>query len=149
MAGTRSKTSLQYPRYFRPHRHRGFLHSDGPHPVPQVPDPVPDLGYTALDRNPSAFRIIPQTPYRCATRRRGWVPQPPIEFEGVKLTDAASLRYPEIPDQDDEVFSCEDVGGSTSISCVLNVSYVSALCDHSFTPPAFASFLVARPKNWR
>ena len=80
-----------------------------------------DGGYTILDRDPpAAFWIIPQTQYRCTTRQRGWVPQPPIEFGGVRLTDAASPRYPDIPSQDDEVFSCEDLG--SSISCLLNVS---------------------------
>lgn len=51
--------------------------------------------------------MIPQTPYRCATWQQGWVPQPPIEFGGVKLTDAASSRRPVISNLNYDVFSNE------------------------------------------
>ena len=70
--------------------------------------------------------LIPQTLYECATTQGGWVKQAPIEFERIKLADAANQRYLNARSDTDKVLNYEGVG--SSILCRLIV------CRTSHTP---------------
>jgi len=70
-------------------------------------------------QTPTDLIMVPQTRYECPTRQDGWESVAPIEFGGIKLTDAANKAYRGLHDYDDHAFNYEGVG--RSISCRLNV----------------------------
>jgi len=62
---------------------------------------------------------VPQTLYQPSTRQGFWVPCVPVEFWGIKLTDALNPAYAGLQGATDEVLDYMGVG--TSISCRLNL----------------------------
>ena len=106
----------------------------------------------AIVRGSTRFVLIPQTAYNCVTRQE-WVKQAPIEFGGIKLTDAEDPGYLGVSGYNDKVLDYEDVRGS--ILCRLNVRQVSQTpAIHHFTFSALSQFsgkeigrLRVRPTN--
>lgn len=87
---------------------------------PVIPTPM---------RSSTGLVLIPQTPYTPATKQGGWVMQPPIEFGGIKLTDAINPMHPGAHGYDDKVLNYEGV--KNSIMCRLNVRRASKRPDVS------------------
>ena len=75
--------------------------------------------FPATTRNSTRAELIAQTLYECSTKQDGWVKLAPINFGGVKLTDAADPGYLGIHGYDEKVLNYEGVG--SSISCRLMV----------------------------
>jgi hypothetical protein len=69
---------------------------------------------------------VPQTRYRCATKQGSWEEEAPIEFGGIRLTDAADPTYTGFSGHGDKVLNHQGVG--SSISCRINVR-------QTFQPP--------------
>jgi len=74
---------------------------------------------SAATPDPTHLIIVPQSRYECATKQDGWVKMAPIEFGGIKLTDAANKAYHGLHGCDDKVLDYKGVG--SSIQCRLNV----------------------------
>jgi hypothetical protein len=65
------------------------------------------------------FIKVPQTWYKTPARQEDWEEVAPIEFGGIKLTDAANQTWAGVPGYDDKVLDYRDVG--SSILCRVNV----------------------------
>ena len=68
---------------------------------------------------PTHFIKVPQEKYRCATDQGDWEEAAPIDFGGIKLTDAANKSYHGLHGHDDEVLDYNGVG--STILCRLTV----------------------------
>ena len=73
---------------------------------------------------PTRLILVPQTPYKCPTAQESWTNEGPIEFGGIKLTDAANLDYLGLHGRDDKVLDYEGVRGT--ILCRLIVRSTSS-----------------------
>ena len=76
----------------------------------------------AVTRGPTRLIKLPQMPYKCCIKQEDWRPEPPIEFGGIRLRDAAN-KFRDLRDRNDNVLDYEGVG--SSISCRLNVRWAS------------------------
>ena len=70
-------------------------------------------------RGPTRPVLVPQTWYSPPNRQEDWDECAPIEFWGIKLTDAANEAYDGLQGADDKVFNYEGVG--SAITCRLAV----------------------------
>jgi len=77
------------------------------------------LATSVVVRGPTHLIEVPQIWYRCPTKQDIWEKVPPIEFEGIKLTDAADPVYFGLQNHDDGVLGYKGVG--SSITCRVNV----------------------------
>jgi len=73
-------------------------------------------------QTPTHLIMFPQTRYKCAAQYN-WEEVAPIEFGGIKLTNAANKAYLGLHGRDDKVFTYTGVG--SSIACRLNVRRTS------------------------
>ena len=74
-------------------------------------------------RGPTRLIKVPQPWYRCPTKQDGWENGVPIEFGGIKLTDAADPAYLGLRGHADTVLNYEGVG--STVSCRVNVRRTS------------------------
>ena len=73
---------------------------------------------SAVTHGPTRLIKLPQTLYKCHTKQEDWRPEPPIEFGGIRLRDAAN-KFRDLRDRNGSVLDYGGVG--SSISCRLNV----------------------------
>ncbi|KAF9778491.1 hypothetical protein BJ322DRAFT_498605 [Thelephora terrestris] len=66
------------------------------------------------------FQAVDQTKYYCDATQRGWKALPPVDFsvqgnEGIKLTDAMNMLFPNLHGRDDPMFMEGGAGPSVSL----------------------------------
>jgi len=72
-------------------------------------------------RGPTCLIRVPQTWYETPARQDEWEEVAPIEFGGIKLTDAVNRARAGVQGYDDQVLDYKGVGGS--VSCRINVRW--------------------------
>ena len=81
------------------------------------------LSANSSGRGPTRPELVPQTWYSPPNRQEDWNECAPIEFGGIKLTDAANEVYEGLQGARDKVFNYEGVG--SAITCRLAVRRAS------------------------
>ena len=115
-----------------------------------LPSEIGDLEFNQLSQIPAnpvglgltRLELVPQTWYKCRSRQEDRRECPPIEFGGIKLTDAANEAYPGLQGATEKVLNYEGVG--SAITCRLTVRRASeALQIHFSTLASLPSSLGA------